>query len=129
MLADPVASHCGKFNREVEKTSSGSCRSKRFSTMEIVSRFNDIIEEIDRNTNPDQAEEEIKRALDEMMRDYATEDHCVIIGSRMYGFFSSIYQSKVFAEASHIYLNICYIKNEELPGLFNVVAPCIELKR
>ncbi len=25
--------------------------------------------------------------------------------------------------------DICYTKNEELPGLFNVVAPCTELKR
>ena len=72
--------------------------------METVSRFTDVISDVN-NTNVEQADENVKRQLDELMADYATEDHCVMIGNRMYGFFSAQFQSKILGDATELYLD------------------------
>ncbi len=86
MLTDPAASHSGVFSIHISKASPGSCRSRMFSTMETVSQFHKIAEEIDTKTSPEQVDSQIKQELDEMLSNYAIEDHFVMIGDRMYGF-------------------------------------------
>ena len=123
MLGDPAATHSGRISRELSRTV-GIAGAGKFRTLNILENFNSIRVE----TDPELVHEETKEELDKDMGTYAAKDHCVMIGDQLYGFFAANWQTKSLSQATHIFVDICYIRNKELPGFLNIVAPCAELK-
>ena len=127
MLVDPAATHSGRISRELSRTV-GIVGAGKFRTLNILENFNSIRVDIEKKTDPELVHEETKEELDKEMGTYAAKDHCVMIGDQLYGFFAANWQTKCLSQATHIFVDICYIRNKELPGLLNIVAPCAELK-
>ena len=121
MLVDLAATHSGRISRELSIIvgTVGACK---FRTLNILQNFN-----IAKKTDPELVHEETKEELDKELGTYAAKDHFVMIGDQLYGFFAANWQTKFMSQATHIFVDICYIRNKELPGLLNIVVPCAEL--
>ena len=115
MLIDPAASHSGRVSRALSKAV-GTGETSKFTTLRVLENFEVIRAEIEKKTGPDLADKDIKKELDQMMGNYAPKDHCVMTGDRLYGFFCANWQAECLSKSTHLFLDICYIKNSELPS-------------
>ena len=50
-------------------------------------------------TGPGLADKDIKKELDQMMGNYASENHCVMTGDRLYGFICANWQAECFSKS------------------------------
>ena len=52
----------------------------------------------------------------------------LIVNERIFGGVCGKWHLQCFPKSTHLFMDIVYIRNNEVPGLFNMVAPCEELR-
>ena len=63
--------------------------------------------------------------IDELMGEYLV--YTAMANDYVYGGYCAQWMVQIFADTTHLFIDIVYIRNNEIPGLFNIVAPCQEL--
>ena len=128
MKCDPVATHVDKLRNATKDIRPRGHYSTKYASLEIMENFSKIKKKIDTKTSEDMANEDITSAVDDLIGDYAIKDHTVMVGAHIYAFFAANWQLQLFAQATHIFVDVTYIKTHDFPGLLNIVAPCTAIK-
>ena len=50
------------------------------------------------------------------------------MNDQIFGSFCAKWQAEIFSKATHLFIDIVYIRNDDVPGLLNIVAPSALLR-